>query len=164
MTAKRWATSAWIMAAASALTLLCTSIAAAEERGPVNTGYFGNVAILGYDPVAYFTDGRAVRGSPDITKSWLGATWYFASNEHRDTFAAAPMSYAPQYGGFCAGSMSVGRVTDNIDPNSFRIIDGKLYLFGGSGGLEQDFDPAAAQILSAVDARWPEMKKKIQGQ
>jgi len=164
MTTNRSATSGWIIVAAATLTLLWAAMAAAEERTPVNTGYFGNVAILGYDPVAYFTDGHAVQGSPEINQKWLGATWHFASTEHRDAFAAAPMSYAPQYGGFCAGSMSVGLVTDNIDPNSWRIIDGKLYLFGGSGGLEQDFDPAAAQIISAADARWPEMKKKIEGQ
>lgn len=164
MTTNRSAARGWAIAGASTLTLLWAAMATAEERTPVNTGYFGNVAILGYDPVAYFTDGHAVQGSPEINQKWLGATWYFASAEHRDAFAAAPMSYAPQYGGFCAGSMSVGNVTDNIDPNSFRIIDGKLYLFGGSGGLEQDFDPEAAQILSAADAHWPDMKKKIQGQ
>ena len=164
MTTNRSAARGWAIAGATALTLLWAAMATAEERTPINTGYFGNVAILGYDPVAYFTDGHAVQGSPEINQKWLGATWYFASAEHRDAFAAAPMSYAPQYGGFCAGSMSVGNVTDNIDPNSFRIIDGKLYLFGGSGGLEQDFDPEAAQILSAADAQWPDMKKKIQGQ
>jgi YHS domain-containing protein len=164
MTTNRSATSGWIIVAAATLTLLWAAMAAAEERTPVNTGYFGNVAILGYDPVAYFTDGHAVQGSPEINQKWLGATWYFASTKHRDAFAAAPMSYAPQYGGFCAGSMSVGLITDNIDPNSWRIIDGKLYLFGGTGGMEKDFDPAAAKIIADAEAHWPEMKKKIQGQ
>jgi YHS domain-containing protein len=164
MLTNRARASGWAIVAASTLTLLWAAIAAAEERTPINTGYFGNVAILGYDPVAYFTDGHAIQGSPEINQKWLGATWYFASTEHRDAFVAAPMSYAPQYGGFCAGSMSVGLVTDNIDPNAFRIIDGKLYLFGGTGGMEQHFDPAAAQVISAADAHWPDMKKKIQGQ
>ena len=154
----------WLFAAASTMALFLVGTAAAEERSPVNTGYFGNVAIVGYDPVAYFTDGKAVQGSPEISQSWLGATWYFASVEHREAFVAEPISYAPQYGGFCAGSMSIGLVTDNIDPESFRIIDGKLYLFGGTGGMEQDFDPAAAKILADADAHWPETKKKIQGQ
>lgn len=149
---------------AAAITVALLSTAAAEERSPVNTGYFGNVAIQGYDPVAYFTDGKAVQGSPDISQPWLGATWYFASTEHRDAFTAKPTSYAPQYGGFCAGSISLGMVTDNIDPESFRIIDGKLYLFGGTAGIEQDFDPTADKILADADARWPEMKKKIQEQ
>lgn len=146
-----------------ALAVSCVGAAAAEERSPINTGYFGNVAISGYDPVAYFTDGRAVQGSPEINQSWLGANWHFASGKHRDAFVAEPMRYAPQYGGFCAGSMSIGMITDNIDPKSWRIIDGKLYLFGGSGGSEQDFDPSAAKILADADAHWPDMKKKIHG-
>ena len=163
MTTNRSATTGCLFAAAVTIALLSAGTAAAEERSPVNTGYFGNVAILGYDPVAYFTDGHAVQGLPEIKQSWLGATWYFASTQHRDAFAADPISYAPQYGGFCAGSMSVGLITDNIDPESWRIIDGKLYLFGGTGGIEQDFDPAAAKIIADADAQWPEMKKKIQG-
>jgi hypothetical protein len=160
---KRSALVGWLFAAVIIIALVWAGAAAAEERSPVNTGYFGNVAILGYDPVAYFTDGRAIQGKPEINQSWLGATWHFTSAEHRDLFAAAPMSYAPQYGGFCAGSVSMGKITDNIDPNSWRIIDGKLYLFGGSGGLEQDFDPAASQILAGAEARWPEVKKQVQG-
>jgi hypothetical protein len=159
----RSATTGRLLAAVITIALLPLTSADAEERAAVNTGYFGNVAIQGYDPVAYFTESRAVQGSPDITQSWLGATWYFASTKHRDAFAAEPMSYAPQYGGFCAGSVSFGLVTDNIDPNSWRIIDGKLYLFGGSGGLEQDFDPSAAKILADAETRWPEVKKQIQG-
>jgi YHS domain-containing protein len=159
----RSATIGYLTAAVVTIAILSFGQAVAEERVPVNTGYFGNVAILGYDPVAYFTDGRAVQGKAEISQSWLGATWHFASTEHRDLFAAEPMSYAPQYGGFCAGSVSMGKITDNIDPNSWRIIDGKLYLFGGSGGLKQDFDPAAPQILAGAEARWPEVKKQIQG-
>ena len=164
MTTNRSATTSCLFAAAVTIALLSAGTAAAEERSPVNTGYFGNVAILGYDPVAYFTDGHAVQGLPEIKQSWLGATWYFASTQHRDAFAADPISYAPQYGGFCAGSMSVGLITDNIDPEAWRIIDGKLYLFGGNGGMEQDFDPAASKIIADAEAHWPEMKKKIQGQ
>jgi YHS domain-containing protein len=164
MMKNRPTTTVCLFAVAIAIGLISAETAAAGERSPVNTGYFGNVAILGYDPVAYFTDGRAIQGSPTIKQSWLGATWYFASTQHRDTFAADPISYAPQYGGFCAGSMSVGLITDNIDPESWRIIDGKLYLFGGSGGMEQDFDPAAAKTIADADAHWPEVKKKIEGQ
>ncbi|HET6159818.1 MAG TPA: YHS domain-containing (seleno)protein [Dongiaceae bacterium] len=160
----RSATTGCLSAAVITIALLSADTATAEERTSVNTGYFGNVAILGYDPVAYFTDGRAVQGLPEIKQSWLGATWYFASTQHRDTFAADPISYAPQYGGFCAGSVSVGLITDNIDPESWRIIDGRLYLFGGTGGIEQDFDPAAAKIIADAEAHWPEVKKKIQGQ
>ena len=57
--------------------------------------------------------------------------------------------------------MALGMVTDNIDPKAWRIIDGKLYLFGGNGGLEKDFDPTATKILADATAHWPDMKKKI---
>lgn len=65
----------------------------------VNTNWFG-VAIKGYDTVAYFIEGRAVKGSKDFEHRWQGATWRFASAANRDTFAANPVRYAPQYGGF----------------------------------------------------------------
>jgi hypothetical protein len=165
MVAKNRRAAAGYPLAVIAFAILCGGTATGEERSLVNTGYFGNVAILGYDPVAYFTDGRAVKGSPEISHSWLGATWQFASTQHRDAFVAEPMRYAPQYGGFCAGSVSIGMITDNIDPKAgWRIIDGKLYLFGGSGGIEQDFDPIANKILADASAHWPEVQKKIQGQ
>jgi len=164
MVAKNQHATAGYPLAVIAFAFLWGGTVAGEERSAVNTGYFGNVAIMGYDPVAYFTESRAVKGSPEISQPWLGATWHFASSQHRDAFAAEPMRYAPQYGGFCAGSVSVGMITDNIDPKSWRIIDGKLYLFGGSGGIEQDFDPMANKILADASAHWPEVKKKIQGQ
>ena len=71
--------------------------AGAVER--VNKDTFG-VAIKGYDPVAYFTEGRAVKGSSQYTVSWNEASWYFSTAAHRDKFAAEPDRYAPQYGGY----------------------------------------------------------------
>ena len=94
--------------AALAIAVLSSSVAWAGS--PVNTGYFDNVAIMGYDPVAYFTDGRAVKGSEQFAYKWLGATWHFASTEHQQTFAATPIRYAPQYGGLCALGVANGEV------------------------------------------------------
>jgi YHS domain-containing protein len=98
--------------------------------GQVNTGYFGNVAIEGYDTVAYFTDNKAVKGTEKYAYNWMGATWLFASEEHRKLFASKPISYAPQYGGFCADGVSDGKghAQVNIYPTTFQIINGKLYL------------------------------------
>jgi len=97
--------------------------------GAINTGYFGNVAIKGYDPVAYFTDGTAMKGNENHKLKWLGAYWYFDSEEHKELFAANPQSYAPQYGGHCATGMAVhGGLTRDIDPEAWIIIDNKLYL------------------------------------
>src|SRR5688572_6266590 len=84
-------------------------------------------AIRGYDPVGYFTAGRPVKGSPQFSHQWRGATWHFASAENRDRFAAAPEKFAPQYGGYCAYGVAQGYAV-SIDPAAWTIVDGKLYL------------------------------------
>jgi hypothetical protein len=140
-----------------ALATLCLPTGAALAQDQVNTGYMGDVAILGYDPVAYFTDGRARKGSPDISEKWLGATWYFASTQHRDAFISKPMRYAPQYGGFCTLGVAFKEASANIDPEAWRIVDGKLYLFSGKEGLEQDFDASAGEVIAKADANWPKI-------
>src|SRR6476660_5465726 len=89
------------------LSLLAGEMASADE---VNTGYFGNVAIEGYDTVAYFTDGKAIKGSEKYTYDWLGTSWHFASDEHRKLFADNPISYAPQFGGLCAEGIALEEI------------------------------------------------------
>ena len=131
--------------AVSILTLVSLAQPGAAEE-VVNTGYFGDVAIKGYDPVAYFTQNAAVQGSEEFSYSWLGATWHFASAENRDLFAADPVKYAPQYGGLCADGVSFGTVTTNIDPKAWRIIEGKLYLA---------YDPGAVDGFGRTRPRWP---------
>ena len=140
--------------------LLSFGMNASHAGSGVNTGYFGNVAILGYDPVAYFTESRATKGSPEITKKWLGATWYFASAKHRDAFASEPVRYAPQYGGFCTLGTAFEQASANIDPEAWRIVDGKLFLFAGKEGLEEDFDAAPAPVIAKADAKWPGIEAK----
>ncbi len=84
-------------------------------------------AIRGYDPVAYFTEGEAVEGSAEFVTEYNGAQWRFASAENRDRFAAAPETYAPQYGGYCAWAVA-NNYTASTDPDAWTIKDGKLYL------------------------------------
>ncbi|MGE0812648.1 MAG: YHS domain-containing (seleno)protein [Vicinamibacterales bacterium] len=93
---------------------------------PVNVDADG-VTLHGYDAVAYFTDGKAVPGSPAHEYVWQGARWRFASAAHKDAFAAAPERYAPQFGGYCAWAVSRNYVAD-IDPMAFAVVDGKLYV------------------------------------
>ena len=126
------------------------------SAGEINTGYFGNVAIEGYDPVAYFTMKKAVKGSDKFTHKWLGAVWQFANAEHRDLFMKKPISYAPQYGGFCADGMAYGTTTANLDPEAFRIIDGKLYL-NHDEGAAIELEETADQIAKA-DAMWEKQR------
>ena len=149
-----------LRAATAAVPFLCLGAGASLADEGVNTGYFDNVAILGYDPVAYFTEGKAVKGSPEIGQKWLGATWHFASAAHRDAFISEPIRYAPQFGGFCALGTGIEEATANIDPEAWRIVDGKLYLFSGKEGLEEDFDAASGEAIARGDSKWPEVAAK----
>jgi len=87
----------------------------------------GEGAIRGYDAVAYFTDGKPVRGDGEFSHDWMGTTWYFSTAENRDTFVMDPAAYAPQYGGYCAWAASQGYVAAT-DPTAWTIHEGKLYL------------------------------------
>jgi YHS domain-containing protein len=148
----------------SAFALAILAVHSAVAGGKVNTGYFGGVAIGGYDTVAYFAESRAVKGSPDLRYEFLGETWYFSKPEHRDAFAANPVAYAPQYGGFCAGEVlyadvSTG-VTTNIDPETWRIIDGKLYLFY-DGGTAAVFEENAGESVEKANRNWPTVEARL---
>ncbi len=154
-----------IMALFTALSGVWSSSAEADAR--VNTGYFGGVAIMGYDPVAYFTEARAVKGSPEFKHEFLGETWHFASAAHRDAFAANPVAYAPQYGGYCAGEILYADVssgvTTNVEPRAWRIIDGKLYLFYDRGYAEA-FEKNAKEWVAKADGNWPTVLARLMTQ
>ncbi len=137
-------------------------IAPVEETVPVaqvvepEPGYFvdGNgLAIRGTDPVAYFTEGTAVAGSEAFTYIWGNATWRFASAENRNLFVENPDQYAPQYGGFCAWAVSQG-YTASIDPNAWRIVDGRLYL-NYSRGVQRQWEQDITGNIRQGDANWP---------
>jgi len=148
----------------AALAAIAWGAAADSGSPPVNTGYFGGVAINGYDPVGYFTQAQAVKGSPEFAHDFLGVTWHFASREHRDLFTQDPIRYAPQYGGYCAGEMVVGAVTSgittNIDPTAWRIINGKLYLFYDQG-YAGHFADNAAELVAKADSNWPDVAARL---
>ena len=86
-----------------------------------------DVAIKGYDTVAYFKAGKALKGNESFTFPWHGMTWYFLTKENRDLFEAGPEKYAPQYDGYCAWAMTEERKAIT-DPEVWKIVDGKLYL------------------------------------
>lgn len=133
--------------------LLLNTIAAEPAAAvdyAVNTGYFGNVAIEGYDTVAYFTDGKATKGSDKHSYDWLGASWHFASEEHKKLFEADPITYAPQFGGLCAEGMAYGEMTVNIEPEVWQIIDGKLYITAGAA-----FGEDMKAIAPKAEENWP---------
>jgi enamine deaminase RidA (YjgF/YER057c/UK114 family) len=88
------------------------------------------LSISGYDPVAYFTDGKPVPGKSEFEHVWHRLRWRFANAEHRDLFTKAPDRYAPQYDGYCAMGVSNDDAAhkDTVDPEAWAIVDGKLYL------------------------------------
>jgi YHS domain-containing protein len=127
--------------------------------GDINTGYFGNVAIKGYDPVAYFTEERAVKGSENFSHSWLGAEWKFSSAKHQQLFSENPVQYAPQYGGHCSDGIAYGVTTTNIDPEAWRIIEGKLYI-NYDQGAAVEIEEIEGQVELA-DKNWPEIRERL---
>jgi YHS domain-containing protein len=87
----------------------------------------GSDAIRGYDAVAYFTEGKPVKGVPEFAYQWKDAKWYFTSRKNLETFSAHPEQYAPQFGGYCAFGTAGGHKAPT-DPAAWTIVDGKLYL------------------------------------
>jgi hypothetical protein len=114
-----------------------------------------DVAIKGYDTVAYFTDGQPIPGKTDFEHRWQDARWRFASAAHRDLFAQEPEKYAPRYGGFCSGGMALGYKAP-VDPEAWVIIDGKLYLNYAKRDVPEFVDNAESEIAKA-DAHWEQL-------
>jgi YHS domain-containing protein len=140
--------------AVSVLALVLVSGGSALAVDPVNETFLG-VAVKGTDVVAYFADGRAVPGEREHSFEWKGATWRFASAEHRDLFAANPEKYAPQYGGYCAYAVSQG-TTAPIDPEAWKIVDGRLYL-NLDRDIQQIWEQDVPGYIAKADANWPKL-------
>lgn len=121
----------------------------------VNTGTFGQTAIKGYDPVAYFTENKPVKGDKAFTHQWKDATWRFASADNRDLFAADPLKYAPQYGGWCAWAMAEGKKV-KIDPKAWHIFNNKLYL-NYNAKIQNRWLSERDKRITDADAKWQEI-------
>jgi len=130
------------------------------SAGVINASTFSKVAIEGTDPVAYFTESRAVEGKSNLIAEWNGAVWRFVSEENRKKFESDPARYAPQYGGYCAWAVSKG-YTASIDPNAWSIVDGKLYL-NYSKNVRKDWQVDAAGNIAKADANWPKLKADLE--
>lgn len=117
------------------------------------------LVLKGYDPVAYFKLGAPTQGDARFSHDWDGGRYYFVSAEHRDLFIADPERYAPQFGGFCTGSMSRG-VRSEGDPHGWLIHEGRLYVFGQARFREAALsDPDfLASRLPGARANWQKIK------
>lgn len=130
----------------------CVVADAAKAKVFVNTDSDG-LALQGYDPVAYFTDAKAVKGSPDFSASTGEATYRFASAAHRDAFLMNPGKYEPQFGGYCAYAASVDKVSP-ISPEYWEIIDGRLLLQHNQKAWDLWHKDASGSLVKA-DRNWP---------
>jgi enamine deaminase RidA (YjgF/YER057c/UK114 family) len=114
------------------------------------------LSISGYDPVAYFTDGKPVQGKPEFEYSWHRLRWRFANAEHRDLFTRDPKQYAPQYDGYCAMGASeteAAQHKDTVDPEAWAIVDGKLYLTHNPY-IMQMWRESAKEHIRQADQAW----------
>ncbi|MEW5975994.1 MAG: YHS domain-containing (seleno)protein [Acidobacteriota bacterium] len=117
-----------------------------------------NVALKGHDPVAYFSEGKPVKGQSQYQHEWMGAKWFFSSAENRDAFAANPEKYAPQYGGYCAYGVSEGHKAP-IDPAAWSIVDGKLYL-NYSLDVRKSWQKDIPGRIAKANEHWPKIANK----
>ena len=129
--------------------------AAADSAPPVYTESASGLAIRGTDPVAYFTEGKAVKGNGEYESEWQGATWRFASAENQELFENDPEAYAPQYGGYCAKALSEGNVV-SIDPEAWKIVENKLYL-NYSPEVQQQWIQDIPGNIAKADTNWPDV-------
>jgi enamine deaminase RidA (YjgF/YER057c/UK114 family) len=114
-----------------------------------------NLSISGYDPVAYFTDGKPVPGKTEFEHLWHRLRWRFANAEHRDLFVSSPDRYAPQYDGYCAMGVSNDDAAhkDTVDPEAWAIVDGKLYLTHNQYWLGI-WREHSGEYIKRADASW----------
>ena len=117
------------------------------------------LSISGYDPVAYFTDGKPVPGKTEFEYLWHKLRWRFANGEHRDLFARDPDRYAPQYDGYCAMGAAAGEAAhkDTVDPEAWAIVDGKLYLTHRHQAMD-DWRQNPTEYIKQADENWAVVK------
>ena len=115
-----------------------------------------NIAISGYDPVAYFKQNKAVKGKKDLAVNNQGVIYYFSSLENKEEFKKTPSHYEPEYGGWCAYAMGANGEKVSIDPATFKIVNGKLYLFYNKffNNTLKSWNKDEAKLKPAADASW----------
>ena len=142
------------------LSLVCAALAATvwgEGRTLQNLDKTG-LALQGYDPVAFFTDHKPVKGDAQYPLRHDGALYLFASKAHRDSFKAEPAKYTPAFGGYCAYGVSKGKLV-GVDVEAFQVVEGRL-LLQYSKGVRDDFNRDPRGNLTRADANWPKLVDK----
>ncbi len=141
-------------------TLFVCAVAAsvhAEPRTLLNLDKQG-VALQGYDPVAFFTEKKPVKGSPQIYATYHGALYQFASKENKAAFQQEPAKYKPAFGGYCAYGVSRNKLVE-IDVDAFQVVNDRL-LLQYSKGVRDDFNKDTQGNLKKADGNWSGLVEK----
>lgn len=141
---------------------LVSITAIAQDAGSLRKKHFNledGVAIGGYDPVSYFTQNKAVKGKKETAVYYQGVTYYFSSAANKDLFKANPSRYEPEYGGWCAYAMGEKGEKVSIDPETFKVLNGKLYLFYNRffNNTLKDWNKNEASLKAKADVNWPKL-------
>lgn len=145
---------------ASLLFIVTVSVSSlAQTQVPLRKKHFnleGNLAIDGYDPVAYFVQGRAIKGKKEMAVSHEGVLYYFSSAANKEAFKRNPGKYEPQYGGWCAYAMGAENEKVSVDPKTFKVVDGKLYLFYNKffNNTLPEWNKDESNLKSKADKNW----------
>lgn len=137
------------------------ALVAGDPVKAVNTDATG-LALKGYDPVAYFVDGKATKGSPACEHIWNGASYRFVSVANRDRFVKQPDAYTPQFGGYCAWAVSRNYTAD-VEPEAFDIVNGKLYL-NYSKVVQLRWKVSREENIRKAEQNWPRLTAPARSQ
>lgn len=136
--------------------LLVASVAMAQSQSVPATPL--RLVLKGYDPVAYFTDGKAIPGKPEFETEFDGGRYHFVSARHLEQFKADPDHYLPQFGGSCAGLMSKN-IKAEADPENWLVVDGRLYVFLAPVDKQRSRE-AFDRLVAAARSNWKNLKDK----
>ena len=128
-----------------------------KTQQKINKTTLGSLALRGYDPVAYFTEEKALVGRKEFTHEYADANWRFASAVNRDLFASNPERYAPQFGGYCAWGISQAKLFGG-DPRIWKVVDGKLYV-NYNKEIEKTWERDIPGFIEKADHNWPTLEK-----
>lgn len=133
-----------------------TSFAQTAAKRTKEFNLENNVAIQGYDPVAYFTQKKAVKGKSAFTSTYEGVIYNFSLQANKDAFLKNPISYEPQYGGWCAYAMGANGEKVEVDPETFKIVDGKLNLYYNAyfNNTLKSWNKDEVNLKKKADANW----------
>ncbi len=137
----------------SFITLFSVSAFSGDE---IYTGFFSDNAVEGYDTVAFFTEGKPVKGSKKHRVEYKGAKWLFSSEENKKLFEENPEKYAPQYGGHCAWAVGANSARAPGDPKYWRIVDDKLYL-NYNKSVQEKWLKDIPGFIKKADENWPKL-------